>query len=148
MCSKTVRSNHPWFDHDAKRLKLQWRLAEKCWLRCDNNADRTLYMLINKCYLRHLYQSKKSYINSQLESSNNKSQTLFKMVQQLMIGQQDNPLPDSSWICWLLSSAIGWAYCNHPNQMSVCGGGGWVCLFGCVLAIFWSHIDCCQEWSL
>ena len=21
-CSKTVRSNHPWFDHDAKRLKL------------------------------------------------------------------------------------------------------------------------------
>ena len=22
-CSKTVRSSHPWFDHDAKRLKLQ-----------------------------------------------------------------------------------------------------------------------------
>ena len=30
--SKTVRSNHPWFDHDAKRLKLQGRLAEKSWL--------------------------------------------------------------------------------------------------------------------
>ena len=28
-CSKTVRNNHPWFDIDAKRLKLQWRLAEK-----------------------------------------------------------------------------------------------------------------------
>ena len=71
-CSKTVRNNHPWFDHDAKRLKLQWRLAEKSWLNSGDNADRTHYMDINKCYLKHLYQLKKSYINSQLESSNNK----------------------------------------------------------------------------
>ena len=63
-CSKTVRSNHPWFDHDAKRLKLQWRLVEKCWLKSGNTADRTHYMHKDKCYLRHLCQSKKSYINS------------------------------------------------------------------------------------
>ena len=51
-CSKTVRSDHPWFDHDAKRLKLQWRLAEKCWLKSQNNADRTHYMHINICFLK------------------------------------------------------------------------------------------------
>ena len=33
---KTVRSNHPWFDHDAKRIKLQQRLAEKSWLKSGN----------------------------------------------------------------------------------------------------------------
>ena len=79
-CSKAVRRNHPWFDHDAKRVKLQWRLAEKSWLKSGNNADKTHYMHVNKCYLRHLYKSKKSYINSQIELSNNKSQMLFKIL--------------------------------------------------------------------
>ena len=95
-CTKTVRSNHPWFDHDAKKLKLQRRLAEKCRLKSRTTADRTHYMHINKCYLRHLYQSKKSYFNTQLESSNNKSQMLFKIFQQLTKEQHDNPLPDGS----------------------------------------------------
>ena len=70
-CTKTVRSSHPWFDHDAKKLKLQRRIAEKCWLKSRTTADRTHYMHINKFYLRHLYQSKKSYINTQRELSNN-----------------------------------------------------------------------------
>ena len=93
---KTVRSNHLWFDHDAKKLKLQRRLPEKCWLKSRTTADRTHYMHINKCYLRYHYQSKKSYINIQLDSSNNKSQMLFKILQQLTKGQHDNPLPDCS----------------------------------------------------
>ena len=38
---------------------------------------------------------KKSNINSQLESSNNKCQMLFKILKQLTEGQQDNPLLDS-----------------------------------------------------
>ena len=46
--------------------------------------------------LKHLYQLKKSYINSQPELSNNKWQMLFKILQHLMKRQQDNPLPDSS----------------------------------------------------
>ena len=95
-CSKTVRSNHPWFDHDAERLKLQQRLAEKNWLKSGNNADKTHHMDMHKCYLKHLYQLKKSYIHSQKETSNNKSQILFKILQQPMKGQQNNPLPDSS----------------------------------------------------
>ena len=94
-CTKTVRSNHPWFDHDAKKLKLERRLAGNCWLKSRTPADRTHYMHINKCYLRHLYQSKKSYINTQLELSTNKSQMLFKILQQLRKGQHDNPLPGS-----------------------------------------------------
>ena len=49
-------------------------------------------MHINKCYLRHLYQSKKSYINTQLESNNN-SQMLFQILNQLTKGQHNNPLP-------------------------------------------------------
>ena len=53
-------------------------------------------MHINKCYLRHLYQSKKSYIHTELESNNNKSQMLFQILHQLTKGQQDNPLPDCS----------------------------------------------------
>ena len=61
-----------------------------------NNPDRTYYIHVNKCYLRHLYQLKKTYINSELELSNKKLQMLFKILQQLMKGQQDNPLPDSS----------------------------------------------------
>ena len=43
-CSKPARSNHPWFDHDAKRLKLQQGLAEKSWLKSGKSADRTHYM--------------------------------------------------------------------------------------------------------
>ena len=70
-CIKTVRSNQPWFDEDAKKLKLQRRLAEKHWLKSRTAEDKTHYMHINKCYLKHLYQSKKSYINTQLESNNN-----------------------------------------------------------------------------
>ena len=53
-------------------------------------------MHINKCYLRHLYQSRKSYINTQLESKNNNSQVLFQILQQLTKGQHDKPLPDYS----------------------------------------------------
>ena len=49
-CSRTVRSHHQWFDDDEKRLKLQWRLAEKRWLKSGNNVDRTHYIYINKCY--------------------------------------------------------------------------------------------------
>ena len=95
-CTKTVRSNHPWFDHNAEKLKLQRRLTETCWLKSRTTADRTHYMHINKCYLRHLYQSKKSYINTLLELSNNKSQMLFKILQKLTKGQHDNLLSDSS----------------------------------------------------
>ena len=53
-------------------------------------------MHINKCYLRHPYQSKKSYTNTQLESNNNNSQMLFQILHQLTKGQHDNPLPDCS----------------------------------------------------
>ena len=53
-------------------------------------------MHINNCYLRHLYQSKKSYINTQLESNNNNSQMLFRILNQLTKGQHDSPLPDCS----------------------------------------------------
>ena len=93
---KTVRNNQPWFDEDAKKLKLQRRLAEKHWLKSRTAADKTHYMHINKCYLRHLYQSKKSYINKQLECYNNNSQMLFRILNQLTKGQHDNPHPDFS----------------------------------------------------
>lgn len=53
-CTKTISSNHSWFDHDAKKPKLQRRLAEKCWLKFRTTADRTHNTHINKCYLRHL----------------------------------------------------------------------------------------------
>ena len=53
-------------------------------------------MHINKCYLRHLYQSKKSYINTWLESNNNNPQMLFQILHQLTKGQHDNPLPHCS----------------------------------------------------
>ena len=81
-CIKTVRSNQTWFDQDAKKLKLQRRLAEKHWLKSRPTADKTHYMHINKCYLRHLYQSKRSYINTQLDSNknNNNSQVLFRIL--------------------------------------------------------------------
>ena len=95
-CIKTVRSNQPWFDENAKKLKLKRRLAEKHQLKSRTTADKTHYMHINKCYLRHLYQSKKSYINTQLESNNNNSQMLFQILHQLTKGQHDNPLPDCS----------------------------------------------------
>ena len=95
-CIKTVRNNQLWFDEDAKKLKLQRRLAEKHWLKSRTAADKTHYMHINKFYLRHLYQSKKSYINTQLESNNNNSQMLFQILNQLTRGQHDNPLPDCS----------------------------------------------------
>ena len=75
-------------------MKMQRRLAEKHWLKSRTTADKTHYMDINKCYLRHFYQSKKSYINTQLESNNNKSQMLFQIFHQLTKGQHDNPLPD------------------------------------------------------
>ena len=64
-CIKTVRSNQPWFDQDAKKLKLKRRLAEKHWLNQELLQTRPITCIINKCYLRHLYQSKKSYINTQ-----------------------------------------------------------------------------------
>ena len=95
-CIKTVRSNQPWFDEDAKKLKLQRRLAGKHWLKSRTTADKTHYMYINKCYLQHFYQSKKSYMNTQLESNNNNSKMLFQILQQLTKGQHDNPLPDCS----------------------------------------------------
>ena len=60
-----------------------------------SSIETTHYMHINKYYLRYLYQSKKSYINTQLESNNN-SQVLFQILQQLTKGQHDNPLPDCS----------------------------------------------------
>ena len=44
--------------------------------------------------MRHLYQSKKSYIHTQLETNNSNSQILFQILHQLTKGQQDNPLPD------------------------------------------------------
>ena len=37
-----------------------------------------------------------SYINTQLELSNNKSQMVLKILPQLTKGQHANPLPDSS----------------------------------------------------
>ena len=59
-CIKTVRSNQPWVGQDAKKLILQRRLAEKQWLKSRTTADKTHYMHINKCHLRHLYELKKS----------------------------------------------------------------------------------------
>ena len=60
-----------------------------------NYCRQDPYMHVNKCYLRHLYQWKKSYINMQLESNNN-SQVLFRILQQLTKRQHDNPIPACS----------------------------------------------------
>ena len=41
-CIKTVRNNQPWFDEDAKKLKLQRRLAEKHWLNQEQLQTRPI----------------------------------------------------------------------------------------------------------
>ena len=45
-CIKMVRSNQPWFDKDAKKLKLQRGLEEKHWLKSRTTVDKTHYMHI------------------------------------------------------------------------------------------------------
>ena len=79
-----------------KKLKLQRRLAEKHWLKSRTAADKIHYMHINKCYLRHLYQSKKSYINKTARMLQQQFTNAVRILNQLTKGQHDNPLPDFS----------------------------------------------------
>ena len=90
------RKHKPWFNEDALKLKVQRRKAEKFWQRRKCELHKRLYLQADKCYKKHLFQTKKEILRDKLNSGNNKSQTLYKITKSLTSDTSENTLPTAT----------------------------------------------------
>ena len=57
---KHIKKKHKsWFDEEALKLKVQRRRAEKIWQRRKCELHKRLYLQADKCYKKHLFQTKR-----------------------------------------------------------------------------------------
>ena len=57
------REYNTWFNKDSRKLKIQWRTAEKRWIKSKQH-DLVEYKQINSVYEKHLYHPKTHIIHS------------------------------------------------------------------------------------
>ena len=59
-------------------------------------ATQRQYLLADKCYKRHLYQSKKKILRDKLSSDKSKTKTLYKITKILTLDTSENKFPEST----------------------------------------------------
>ena len=82
-----------WFDEEALKLKIQRRKVEKIWQKSKCELHKMQYLLVDKCYKRHLYYTKKKSLRDQLSSEKNKTKTLYKIPNTLTTDIRENTFP-------------------------------------------------------
>ena len=78
------------------KLKIQTRKCEKTWHRSKCQLHKRQYLLADKCYKRHLYQSKKKILRDKLSSDKNNTKTLYKITKILTSDTSENNFPEST----------------------------------------------------
>ena len=90
---KYIKEKHKsWFDEEALKLKVQRRRAEKIWQRRKCELHKRLYLQADKCYKKHLFQTKKKILRDKLNSGNYKTKTLYKITKFLTSDSSENTL--------------------------------------------------------
>ena len=56
---KTKRDHKPGLNKDSQKLKTQWRMAKKRWIKSKQQQDLLAYKHITSMHKKHLYHSKK-----------------------------------------------------------------------------------------
>ena len=87
------KSKYPWFDPDVHRIKHQRRIAKRHWIWTKIDFDRKHHSLVNTCYKKHIFKSKRKYIVEQITANRTNSSNLFKSMNGLIKGRKENPLP-------------------------------------------------------
>ena len=90
----TNKQHKSWFDGKALKLKIRRRKSEKNWHRSKCELHKRQYLLADKCYKRHLYQSKKKILRDKLSSDKNKTKTLYKITKILTSDTSENNFPE------------------------------------------------------
>ena len=94
---KHIKKKHKsWFDEEALKFKVQRRVVEKIWQRSKCELHKRLYLQADKCYNKHLYQTKKKILRNKLNSGNNKTKTLYKITKTLTSDTSQNTLPTAT----------------------------------------------------
>ena len=89
---KHIKKRHKsWFDEETLKLKVQ-RRVEKIWQRSKCELHKKLYLQADKCYKKHLYQTKKKILRDKLNSGNNKTKTLYEIIKTLTLDTSENTL--------------------------------------------------------
>ena len=92
----TNKQYKSWFDEKALKLKIQRRKSEKNWYRNNCKLHKRQYLLVDKCYKRHLYQSKKKLLREKLSSDKNETKSLYKITKILTSDTSENNFPEST----------------------------------------------------
>ena len=92
----TNKQHKSWFDGKALKRKNQRRKSENIWHRSNCDLHKRQYLLADKCYKRHLYQSKKKLLRDKLSSDKNKTKTLYKITKILTSDTSENNFPEST----------------------------------------------------
>ena len=92
----TNKQHKSWFDGKAFKLKIQRRKSEKNWHRSKCELHKRQYLLADKCYKRHLYQSKMKLLRDKLSYDKNKTKTLYKITKILTSDTSENNFPEST----------------------------------------------------
>ena len=78
------------------KLKVQRRRAEKIWQRRKCELHKRLYLQADKCYKKHVFQTKKKILRDKLNSGNNKTKTLYKITKPFTSDTSENTLPTAT----------------------------------------------------
>ena len=93
--TKTKKDHNPWFEKDSQRLKTQWRMAERRWIKSKNHEDLLEYKHLNMIYKKHLHHAKKTSILHELNDNKNKTRNLYNILRSLTKQKEENPMPST-----------------------------------------------------
>ena len=77
-------------------LRFREENLKKIWDRSKCELHKRQYLLADKCYKRHLYQSKNKILRDKLSSDKNKTKTLYKITKILTPDTGENNFPEST----------------------------------------------------
>ena len=93
--TKTKKDHNPWFGKDSQRLKTQWRMAERRWIKSKNHEDLLEYKHINMIHKKHLHHAKKTNILQELNDNKYKTRNLYNILRSLTKQKEENPMPST-----------------------------------------------------
>ena len=94
MVTITLHPKNPWFSDELNQIKRAMRSLERRWVRNKSEENWADYKEMRNVYCKKLRQTKKTAVSNKVKEIGSDAGKLYKLVNNVLGREQDNPLPD------------------------------------------------------
>ena len=94
MVTITLHPKNPWFSDELNQIKRAMRSLERRWVRNKSEENWADYKELRNMYCKKLRQAKKTAISNKVQEIGSDAGKLYKLVNNVLGREKDNPLPD------------------------------------------------------